>query len=626
LHLKTPFGSTIVLAWLLICLWLATPSHAYIDLAPTLAKVISDAKQIALVEVVEFDRANHALVLKPVRVLKGETVPELVRHDVAAAKGGTAPRQVMQWASPGARGVLFVSRTTALVCVGEGWYQVRSSDASRWKLGKDRPDLPLAYYGSVSRLSEGIELMLADGSAVLTVVAFGSDNEGASFDLALNRASLPGLVKLQRIRAELNMPPMVMAASANPAYFLGPGRIDEDDLPALIEKLKSSDALVRAEAADDLRCLKGKAVAAAKALAELLGDASWRVRLPVAAALLRITPKDARPLSTLAQGLKDPDVAVRRLAAKATGLAGPAAAVLIDKLIGLLKDPDESLRVAAIQAISMFGPAAAKARDAIVPLLDDPESAIDAADALGRIGSAARPALKRLAKMLSADQVAARWAAVRAMSQIGGEEAHPAVEFLIKTLPKATEVEGYNSMIYLSLLGPVAKDAIPTIKNSRIKNPVLPSATLWAIEPDRSFPWLREGRGMPGPGGGGGPGGGDIFTFVFESYVHELGDRLRPAARSLAQKIMAGTAGDVPPWGYKILTCGTTDALEILVPHLADNDVVMRERAVVALGQMGPAAAPARDRIEAVRNKASTDGEKRLLKWCFREIDREQAE
>ena len=130
---------------------------------------------------------------------------------------------------------------------------------------------------------------------------------------------------------------------------------------------------------------------------------------------------------------------------------------------------------------------------------------------------------------------------------------------------------------------------------------------------------------MPGFGGGG-SGGLDIIVFVYESYVHELGERLQPAARALANRIMEGTAGDVPPWGYKILLCGTADVLEIFTPHLADDDAAMRERAAVGLGQMGPAAAPAKVRIEAALDKASTDAEKRLLKWCLREIEREQAE
>jgi len=605
----------------LALLSLATPSQAYVDLAPTLSKLISDSTKIALVEVTEFNRETRGLALKEVRVLKGEESSAPIRHAVAPAEGAAIPRQILQWASPGARGIMFQSRNTALVCVGQGWYQVRNSGSGPWKLGKDRPDLPLTYYGSVSRLADGIAAMVAGKDAVLTVVAHGADNEGASFDLALNRHSLPALVRVQRIRGTMTMPPMVMAASANPAYMIGPGAVDEGDVPVLIEKLKSSDAMVRSEAADDLRCLGGKAGAAAAPLAGLLNDATPRVRLSAAAALLQINPKDVRSVEVLARSLESADLAERRDAAKATGLAGAAAAPLAAKLAGLLKDPDESMRITALQAVSMLGPAAAEAAGAVMPLLDDLELATDAADALGRIGAAARPALKRLAQMLSANQPAVCWAAVRAMSQIGGEEARPAVDFMVRTLPRATEVEGYNMMIYLALLGPVAKDAAPAIRSSRIKNPFLPSATLWAIESDKRLPWGQGGRfGMPGPGG---PGGTDPATLAYEAYVHELGDRLRPTARLLAQKIMDATAGDVPAWGYKILACGPDEALTILAPHLASDDLVMRERAAVGLAYMGAAAAPAVDRVQAALSKASSEREKRLLAWCLREISRE---
>ena len=230
------------------------------------------------------------------------------------------------------RGVLFASRNTALVCVGQGWYQVRTSGTGPWKLGKDRPDLPLAYHGAVSRLAESIGLMLGGKEAVITVVAHGADNEGASFDLALNRFNVPGLVRVQRIRANMQMPSMVMAASANPAYLIGEGPVDEGDLAALIERLKSSDAMVRMEAADDLRCLGRKAVPASAPLAALLSDPSLRVRLSAAAAMLQIDAKQAGAIEPLARGLASTDLAERRDAVKAIGLAGPAAATLIGKL------------------------------------------------------------------------------------------------------------------------------------------------------------------------------------------------------------------------------------------------------------------------------------------------------
>jgi HEAT repeat protein len=634
---------------LFLCLGLATRAHAYIDLAPTLAKVMTDSKNIAVVEVAEFDRANHVVVLKPVRVLKGQLADDPIRQDVTSDEGGVIPRPILQWAGPGARGVLFVSRSAALVCVGQGWYQVRSTGDGVWKLGKDRPDLPLAYYGSLSRLADAIERMLAGQDAVLTVVAHGAEDEAASFDLALNRTSVPELVRIQRIRADMKMPPMVMAASSNPAYFLGVGAVDETELPGLLEKLKSSDPMVRADAADDLRRLGPKAKGALEPLTALLHDASPRARFAVAAAILRINPKDTQGLEPLSKGLESTVPAQRREAAKATGLAGRAAAGLTPKLAGLLKDSDESIRIAALQAISMLGSAASQAAGAVTPLLDNPDVAVDAADALGRIGPAARPVPAQLVKMLSSDQAAVRWAAVRAMAQIGGEEAHPAVDFMIRALPGASEVDGYNMMIYLALLGPVARDAADALQSARIKHPVLPSVTRWAIAGGTSLPWLggSDGRGggrgpggpdvsrassprfeggTPSPRGPGGPGlgggAGDIGSIIYQALVRELGERLRPTARLLVQKIMDGTAGDVPMWGYEILACTPDETIRSLVPHLADDNIVMRERATVALGYMGPAAAGAKERVAAALGNASSEREKRLLAWCLREIDR----
>jgi hypothetical protein len=635
---------------LLTCLGLATRSHAYIDMAPTLAKIMTDSRSIAVVEVTEFDRAKRMVVLKEVRALKGELTADPIRHEMTSEEGGVIPRHILQWAGPGARAVLFVSRNTALVCVGQGWYQARSTGAGLWKLGKDRPDLPLAYYGSLSRLVDSIERMLAGQDTILTVVAHGAQDEAASFDLALNRTSVPELVRIQRIRANMKMPPMVMAASSNPAYFIGVGAVDEADLPGLLAKLQSSDPMVRADAAEDLRRLGPRAKDAQEPLAKLLGDPAAPVRVAAGAALLRINPKNIRGIEPLRKGLDSIDATERRDAARATGLAGPAAAGLAPKLAVLLKDSDESTRITALQAISMLGPAASKARDAVVALLDNPDLAVDAADALGRIGPAAQPVPGQLVKMLSSDSSAVQWAAVRAMAQIGGEEAHPAADFMIRTLPGASEVEGYNMMIYLALLGSVARDAADVLGSAHIKHPVLPSVTRWAISGGTSLPWLGgpggrgsgRGPGGPGFGGGGSPiatrrdwepgpggpgggmgGGGDIGSIVYQALVRELGERLCPTARLLVQKIMDGTAGNVPAWGYEILACAPDETINALVPHLADDNIVMRERATVALGYMGPAASPAGERVTAALAKVSSEREKRLMEWCLREISRE---
>jgi hypothetical protein len=212
---------------------------------------------------------------------------------------------------------------------------------------------------------------------------------------------------------------------------------------------------------------------------------------------------------------------------------------------------------------------------------------------------------------------------VRAMSQIGGEDARPAVDFMVRAIPKASEIEGYNMMVYFALLGPVAKDSAQAIRGVRIKNPLLPQVTLWAMDADKTLPWQSQGSGfnMFAPAGNGDTM--DIALYVYEAFISALGERLRPTAKLLAEKILDGTAGNVPEWGYKILLCGPDVAIAVLAPRLADENITMRQRATVALGRMGESAAPAKPQVEAALAKASGEKEKKMLQWCLDQINGE---
>ena len=585
--------SVLAAAW---CLLQVVSAPAYVDLAPTLGRVVREAQTISLVEVDRFNRDKGAIILKKVRDLKGETGNDPIKHEVIRARESAVDRTILEWAEPGRRAVMFVTGRTVLVCLGETWYQVHSSEDGWWRLGAPRPDLPLAYYGTVSRLADAIPLMVVGKSAVITALPHGADREGASFDLALNRASLPGLVKVERVRASMRMPDVAFAIGSNPLFVVGMGRAGVDDVPALREKLRAADATTRSEAATDLGFLGLDAVDAAPDLAKLLDDAKPQVRLAAAAALLRIKPKDVHSHDVLPKGIGSEDTPTRRHAARAAALAGPGAAPLAGKLGALLKDPDILVRRTALQAIATLGPAAAEAVGPVTSLLDDPESAIDAADALGRIGPAARPALKALAHMLAGDAATQRWAAVRAMAQIGGDDASPAVKFMIGELSKASDVDGYNMMIYLALLGPVAKDALPAVRRAPIRNPVLRQITTWAIDPGSELP----GLGPMGPL--------DIVsTLILEAFVLESGDHLKPVAETLAKRIMTGKAGDVPSWAYKLLARFPEESLAVLTPGLGDKELVKRERA--------------KPQVAQALKTTQDEREQRLLKWCLREIE-----
>jgi hypothetical protein len=599
-------GLLVVAVWGLVPV---LPAHGYVDLAPTLARVIRESQTITLVEVERFNRERGAIILKKVHDLKGETANEPLKHEVIRARETTVDRSILEWAEPGRRGVVFVTARSVLVCLGESWYEVHTSGDGWWRLGAPRPDLPLAYYGNVSRLAEAIPLLIAGKSAVITTLPHGVDREGASFDLAMNRASLPGLVKVQRLRATLRMPDVALGVGANPAYVLGLGRADLEDLPGLRDKLRAADATTRAETATDIGSLGPAATAAADDLTKCLHDEAPLVRMATAAALLRVRPEGSAPLDILARGMASEDVVIRRHAARAAGLSGAAAAPLAGKLGALLNDSDLLVRRSALQAIATLGPAAQGALEPVMALLDQPDAAIDAADALGRIGPGARPACKRLVRLLSAEAATERWAAVRALAQIGGEEAQPAVTFLIAEMPKASEVDGYNILIYLSMLGPVAREALPALRNSRVRNPVLRQITTWAINPGSDLPWQSS------------IGDSDVAAFILESYIHEFGDHFPTVAQALVKKIMAGTAGNVPAWGYKLLARFPEESLAVLTPALSDNDRTRRERAVVTLGYMGRAAVAAKPQVKQALDKAKDEREQRLLKWCLREME-----
>ena len=111
----------------------------------------------------------------------------------------------------------------------------------------------------------------------------------------MNRASLPGLVKVQRLRATLRMPEVALGVGANPAYVLGLGRAAIEEIPALREKLRAPDPTTRAEAATDLGSLGTAAAPAAGDLAKLLTDDAPAVRMAAAAALLRVQPDEKKP-------------------------------------------------------------------------------------------------------------------------------------------------------------------------------------------------------------------------------------------------------------------------------------------------------------------------------------------
>ncbi len=598
---------------LLAGLSLARPAHAYVDLSPTIAKVMSDAQTIALVDVVSLDREKRILTLKERITFKGKAGDAPLTQQVAETPTAIIPRAITQWAQPGARAIVFSSARTAIVCLGQSWYQLKLV-GKEWKLGPERPDLAMTYYGTVSRLTQGINQILAGRDAILTMVPHG-DSENVGFDLALNRMAYPALVTVQRVRVNLKMPSAVMMVSSNPAYMLGLGPADEEDLPVLIRQLKADDSASRAGAADDIRQLTeilgaSHTKSALPALEECLTDSAAPVRTAAAGTLLRITHGHDKSLQVLQTALASPDAATRCNAANAAAVTGKAGQPLVPTLAQLLKDPDESVRYAALQAIGTLGSTALAARDAVIPLLESPEDMITAADALGRMGPRAQPVPPAMTKMLQSDQAGVRMAALRGMSQIGGKEALPAAEYIAREIAGTAEIDAYNMVEYLGLLGPVAAEPASRIRTVPMPNPAVMQAANWAMNAPAGFPWQSNSADFLG----------SLGDSVFAGFVAALGERLKPCALALAPRIMDNTAGKVPDWGYKILNAAPEESIQTIAPHLQDKNKTMRERAALTLGKMGPAAVSAQPQVQTALAATTDAREKNLLAWCLHQI------
>ncbi len=607
----------------------AFPAAAYVDLAPTLNRILRESQHVVLVEVDRVNWEKSALVLKKVRDLKGVSADEPIRH-VLAGIDGAMPRQAAEFAEPGRRAVWFATQNTGLLCTGPAWYAVDNARDGTWRLGAERSELPLAYCGTLTRLTGAVEKMLAGRQAIITMMIHGggTDGEGANFDCALDRGSLLGAVPLQRVRANLNMPVEAFAISAQAAYVVGNGAAGVEELPEIIERLKNGDETARVDSANDLLSLGAQAAPARGALETLLGDASARVRLAAGAALLRIDPKHAAAVKVISAGLRSEDATVRKEAAHAAGLCGSGGSVFARRLGAMLSDPSVQVRRMSLLAIASLGKDAAAAGDAVIALLDEPRPAPDARDAnapsmfadavdtLGRIGPAVRKAQPRLAELLNAPDERLRWVALRAMSQIGGPEARPAVRFMMEHLQAGqfTEPQGYNMMVYLGQIGPDAKEAVSLLQNLNIKNRMLRPCALWAIEPETLFPWIGIESALTATRF-------EYPRMIFVNFLDELGERFRPASAALARRIVAGTAGNVPPYAYRVFVRFPDEALPVLMGALESENVEVRARAVTALGHMKNTAEPAREKLKELVQRGDVV-ERVFVEWCIGELEK----
>jgi HEAT repeat protein len=308
------------------------------------------------------------------------------------------------------------------------------------------------------------------------------------------------------------------------------------------------------------------------------------VRLNAAAAVTRVDPADPRAIPLIVAGLADPSASTRRTAAQCVARLGPPAKSALTPLLQIViaPDSDENVRAAAVDAIGRLKADALPAAGELIKLLDDPTLRLTAAESLGRIGPGASSALPKLAAALNDADATWQWTAARAMVLIGGEGARPAVPFLAKRLEKAPRGrELYQLTWLLGLMGPLAKDTIPALQDAQRRDNELAAMAIWAIAPEEIYPW-QIGYHWDRP----------CDLWLIADYIDRMGDRATPAAAALARRVLEGTAGNIPSWGYHLLAARPDAARPILEKGLAGQDPQVRRRARIALDAMGGTGKP----------------------------------
>jgi HEAT repeat protein len=201
-------------------------------------------------------------------------------------------------------------------------------------------------------------------------------------------------------------------------------------IPALSEGLSDPDPEVRLASVEVFESLGNDAAPAATALTRTLGDSNRFVRWAAARALSNIDPEaDPKAAETavpaLARVLFDPDLNTRMAAAATLEKYGRVAKRAVPEMARAVATGDPDSRVAVIRAVEAVDPADAQpAIPVLSRSLTHPDNRVRrvAAEALGRIGPAARQAEPALRRALDDSDDLVRKAAAEALMNISLKE------------------------------------------------------------------------------------------------------------------------------------------------------------------------------------------------------------
>jgi HEAT repeat protein len=260
-------------------------------------------------------------------------------------------------------------------------------------------------------------------------------------------------------------------------------------VPSLVRALKSSDAPVRAGAAEALGGVRQRPKEAVPALIEAMKETNREVRGSAGHSLAVIgLPADKKIPELIATVLRDDDPDVRYWMVFCLSQMDHKAAPAVPAIISALKDNDKSVRDTAVKTLGTIGPAAKGAVPALIEALQNKKISYEETNILRAfqyIGPAAKDAVPALIEVLKKYPDGWTTGALGAI----GPDAKAAVPELIKLAKHNDSHYRYDAIQALGQIGPAAKDAVPLLLELLDKpGPKVPVDTivdaLGAIGPD----------------------------------------------------------------------------------------------------------------------------------------------
>ncbi len=336
--MKTTIRKTTVGVFLIGCAWSALPCsvQAYIDVTPTLGRIINDSDHIVLLRVEKVDLERRVILFHKLADLKGRTSSAPVKHRITNGLHPREPATILEWAERGQSALSFQNERTAEICIGNYWYECSAAADGWWIMNCGQAQLTFAYKGSASMLTKHVRTILSGQEALITAVKYGADSSywrACKRLIAMRDVPQGTKFPMCRFKASLKMPASIYRQYRNPEFVTEAGMAGPNDVATLVTALQDDDWTSRSEAAQLLASIDPPAKNAVPALRQALHDRHPWVRMRAAEAMTVINPSEADAVTALVDLLDAPDAKIRKEATQALGNVGEGDGTMVPRLI-----------------------------------------------------------------------------------------------------------------------------------------------------------------------------------------------------------------------------------------------------------------------------------------------------